>query len=157
MIVKDSVWKRVVKRAKRAGLAWQIGPWPDFDRERKEHFADETEDLVHELGHHLVAPPRRRRIPSFGLGHPSGGSYPGHVRVVSRSRADMEEGRASLLGVGILYESGDHMGASQMLEDHNWLNLRRSMSQHVRHRVIRMELKKSTITWMLAVARRAAL
>lgn len=63
-------------------------------------------DILHEMAHWVVAPPKWRSCPDFGL------------ESRSDSSADREEGKASLLG--ILLERAMGLPWGDTFRDHNW-------------------------------------
>jgi hypothetical protein len=77
-----------------------------------------SSDLFHEVAHWLLAPPRRRKLPGYGLGsEPYAGAT--LMAVVSGGFASKEEGQASVLG--ICYERAFGEDWWDTAEEHNWM------------------------------------
>lgn len=119
MLTEKEIYERVKALAATHGVWWYEGQWPRFDPTRG-HAANNAADLVHEVAHWLVAHPSRRRKQHFGLGTPDF-TYPvfpqGHV-ALSEGSCQQEEGRASLLGIGMLFDCGGNW--KSMLAEHTW-------------------------------------
>jgi hypothetical protein len=108
---------RLQQLARRIGVRWAYGPWPGF-LPGVGHLADRVEDLAHEMGHWVAAPPSRRMKKHFGLGSPAGEGG----EVSARTALDEEE-RASLLGIEFLVRVESPPDAvNGVFMDHSWLD-----------------------------------
>ena len=88
--------------------------------------------ILHEIAHFLLAPPKRRHLPDFGLGPGPDTTQRERAEracVVSLPERDAEEAAASLLG--ILWEAALGQPALASFLDQNWLEgLERSAAAH---------------------------
>lgn len=90
---------------------------PETNTINPDSYTNVESNALHELAHWLLASPRRRKHPSFGLGHPPcGKDYP--LRFLSRDSAQREEELVSVLG--ILMEKTFRLPWKDTYEDHSW-------------------------------------
>lgn len=118
-------WYKLVDLAKKHGLTidWEAKQ-PHTPAQYKGDFkiagCESTSNIIHDIAHHVVASPSRRKLLNWGLG--SGPSdYNGDDTIpmkVSERFADMEEQRASLLGIFFERELGFPWWLTW--EAHNW-------------------------------------
>lgn len=76
-------------------------------------------DVAHELGHAIVAPPRRRRLPEFGFGTSYELLGAGPV-AIDGEHAFEEEALASLVGILLTRRVQGHDTALEVWYDHSW-------------------------------------
>jgi hypothetical protein len=97
--------------------------------------------ILHEVAHHLLAPPTRRALPDFGLGPgPDTRDRAGAERAATLSVPEREADEAAASLLGILWEAELGQPALASFLDQNWLEgLERSAAAHftaVLHRLI---------------------
>lgn len=76
-------------------------------------------EVCHEIAHYLVASPRRRRLPNYGLGEPPGDDTPEAPVTVSPRTGVQEEMMASCLGI-LLERSLGLARWRDTFMDHSW-------------------------------------
>lgn len=75
-------------------------------------------NMLHEVAHYQLATPRRRKLPTFGLGEDVDMIHVGRPVLVSTKAAVVEECYASFLG--ILWEAKLGLDYAYTLPDHSW-------------------------------------
>lgn len=97
---------------------WFEGSWPGY-KKGKGHAVDNTEDLLHELAHYLVSPPKYRKHRNFGLGSP-GSSLLDPSDIPLHLAKSLEE-QASILGIVMCREVGcTYRVCRSIARDHSW-------------------------------------